>query len=174
MGETRADPIAEILPGRLYKSGCMASLGDAEKLGINAIVCVGDSELTWLGPWRARIWTNVGRDDPRRAFYVRAPLIDAEGMLDANAAEAAAGVVTALLTTKGYVRTVLVHCDMGAFRSVLVASLAYADITGRHPIQARMAVQAASGRRHEPRGEWMREFESYLESARPEPTGEKR
>ncbi len=154
--------VHEIIPGRLFLSGCRPSMENVSWEEVNAIVNVGDADLPWLDGWKAHVRSHIAIGQPRLAVYLKATLIDAENFLDPHAAEAAAGLVLRVLEDPE--RRVLVHCDMGAFRSVLVASLVLATSRGLSGTDARKEVHRRMGR--EPQEKWMHEFDDYLSTLR--------
>jgi hypothetical protein len=117
---------------------------------LDVIIAVGDAHgpredsIDWWRAWGADL-TRVEPGRPERPVHVHAPLIDTHrsGMLDQFTAEAVARFA-ALMLRRG--RSVLIHCDAGMFRSVLVAALAVHYFTGCSGVDALRQVRRAQGR----------------------------
>lgn len=154
--------IAPVIEGRLYQSGRPIPLSEVEALGVNAVIDVGFGAQPWIGAWMAARDALPGPERPQQRVFVHVPLIDAAGMLDVRAADAAISVVVNLL--KDPERVLLVHCDMGAFRSVHVTAAALAVTRGLSVRDATMAVDVARG--HGPYRETALSAPDWAEHAR--------
>ena len=138
--------IHEIIPGRLWQSGCPVPLCEVKEAGINAIVNVGQDQQQWLKQWRLGIWdTFQPVDQVRQAVYLYVPLMDADGCLDAIACDVAIRGAVHLLSDPR--RRVLIHCEAGHYRSVHVTAGVLAAVEGLAPTEAfREADRRALGR----------------------------
>lgn len=115
------DRFSEILRGTLWQSGSAVDYKEVQAARINAIIAVGGGEQTWIAHWRFKVNAEfMGRPQSRMSVYVRAPLVDSSHCLDVDSCEATVGLVLRLLRDPE--RRILVHCDMGAFRSVHVTA----------------------------------------------------
>lgn len=111
----------EVVAGRLFQSGYPVPRDIVEARDVNAVVSVSNSEQDWIEDWMERDAQNLRPGSPQQRIRAQIPLIDATGWLDAPGATAAVDFIYRLLASDDQ-RRVLVHCDMGAFRSVHVAA----------------------------------------------------
>jgi hypothetical protein len=147
----RPDVVNVVLEGRLWQSGCYVRRADLPAR-LDVVIAVGDAhgprddadDEEWWKAWGADL-SRVEPGRPQRPIHIHAPLIDTHraGMLDFTTAEAVARF-GALMMRRG--RKVLVHCDAGMFRSVLVAALVVHYFTGCSGPDALARVRRAQGR----------------------------
>jgi hypothetical protein len=135
------DSVEEIVPGKLWQSGNMASPSVA--LAIDVVVAVGESSQTWISEWIQKsiadsvevINGNREHGPVKLPISVHAPLMDISGCLDQGAARLMAHFVAGLIQDG---RRVLVHCDAGIARSSLLCALVLSlieDISGSAALQ---------------------------------------
>lgn len=133
--------MVEVVPGCLWQSGRPVPVAQVEAAGINAIVAVGIGAQPWIGEWMRGGSVAVSYERPQLRVFLHIPLIDAANMLDPVAADTAIHAVEILF--RDPFRRVLVHCDMGAFRSVHVAACVLAQVEGCDSATACRHVDAA-------------------------------
>lgn len=145
----KPDHVHKIIDGKLWQSGCYVRRADIPN--VDAIIAVGDAHgprdpdgTEWWKEWVSDL-SRVHEGNCERPIMIHAPLLDMHrpGMLDRPAADGVARF-GAYLLRRG--RKVLVHCDAGMFRSVLVAALVVHHFTGCSGEDARALVYRAHGR----------------------------
>ena len=140
--------IREVIPGRLWQSGCPVPLEQIEEAGVNAVVNVGHALQPWVVEWMHRTVTENfrGPEKPRQRVHVHAPLWDAPDCLDPVACDVAISAAVRLLSDPW--RRVLIHCEAGAFRSIHVTAGVLAAVEGLPPAKAFREADRRTGHRN--------------------------